>query len=161
MVAQGVLPFQYEGEERASGMTALAGLPVYLELFLAMGLTQSIGRHVRVRPTQGWTDAEVVSALVLLNLAGGESVEDLGILEADEGFCQVLRRVETHGMSRRRRRALKGRWRRQRRRAVPSPSAVFRYLAQFDDGAERKAVPGKACVPLPGEPLLGLRRVNS
>ena len=40
-----------------------------------MGLTQPIGRHVRVRPAQGWTDAEVVSALVLLNLAGGERVE--------------------------------------------------------------------------------------
>ena len=126
MVAQGVLPFQYEVEERATGMTALAGLPVYLDLFRAMGLTPSIGRHVRVRPEQGWTGAEVVSALVLLNLAGGESVEDLGILEADEGFCQVMRRVETHGMSRRRRHALKRRWHKQRRRAVPSPTETCR-----------------------------------
>ena len=32
MIAQGVLPFRYEAELTASGMTALAGLPPYLEL---------------------------------------------------------------------------------------------------------------------------------
>ncbi|MCH8844833.1 MAG: hypothetical protein IID61_17880, partial [SAR324 cluster bacterium] len=40
MVAQGVLPFQYEDEEGVKGMTALAGLPIYLDLFQAMGLTR-------------------------------------------------------------------------------------------------------------------------
>ena len=162
MVAQGVLPFQYQAEEGSSGMTALAGLPVYLELLQAMGLRQSIERRVKVREeTQGWTDAQVICSLVLLNLAGGESVDDLGILEADGGFAQVLRRVETHGMSQRERRALKRRWRKPRRRAVPSPSAVFRYLEAFhDEEQEGRREPGKAFIPLPGEPLLGLRRIN-
>jgi hypothetical protein len=32
MVTQGVLPFRYEREPTASGMTALAGLQPYLEL---------------------------------------------------------------------------------------------------------------------------------
>ena len=32
MIAQGVLPFRYENEPTASGMTALAGLPPYLDL---------------------------------------------------------------------------------------------------------------------------------
>ncbi len=161
-MSQGVLPFQYQAEEGSSGMTALAGLPVYLDLLQAMGLRQSIERHLRVREeTQGWTDAQVICSLVLLNLAGGESVDDLGILEGDGGFAQVMRRVETHGMSRRERRALKRRWRKQRRRAVPSPSAVFRYLDQFDGEVERESAPGKAYIPPAGEPLLGLRRVNS
>ena len=31
-MAQGKLPFKYEEEEKATGMIALAGLPVYLEL---------------------------------------------------------------------------------------------------------------------------------
>jgi hypothetical protein len=31
-MAQGVLPFKYEAEKNRSGMTALAGLPTYLEL---------------------------------------------------------------------------------------------------------------------------------
>jgi len=37
---------------------------------------------VRVRAEgQGWTDSEVVMSLILLNLAGGECVEDLNRLE--------------------------------------------------------------------------------
>jgi len=31
-MTQGVLPFKYEEEESRNGMTALAGLPVYLDL---------------------------------------------------------------------------------------------------------------------------------
>ena len=30
-MAQGALPFQYEAETAASGVTALGGLPVYLD----------------------------------------------------------------------------------------------------------------------------------
>jgi hypothetical protein len=39
-------------------------------------------------------------SLVLLNLAGGDCVHDLKVLEADEGFARVLRRVELHGQPR-------------------------------------------------------------
>jgi len=31
-MAQGVLPFKYEEEKKETGMTGLAGLPVYLDL---------------------------------------------------------------------------------------------------------------------------------
>jgi hypothetical protein len=37
-MAQGALPFQYEAETAASGVTALGGLPVYLDLIKASGL---------------------------------------------------------------------------------------------------------------------------
>ena len=98
---QGVLPFQYREEKTSSGMTALAGLPTYLDLAQVAGLSQSIQRHVKLRQgKQGWSDAQVVTSLVLLNLAGGDSVDDLGILEKDAGFGQVLRRVEHYGLGR-------------------------------------------------------------
>ena len=65
---QGVLPFQYEEEKTSTGMTALAGLPVYLDLAQVAGLTRSIERHVRLREWgQGWSDGQIVSSLVLLN----------------------------------------------------------------------------------------------
>ena len=48
-MSQGVLPYQYQGQLRESGMTALGGLPVYLDLAQVSGLSQSIRRHVRVR----------------------------------------------------------------------------------------------------------------
>src|SRR3970040_2411340 len=71
-MAQGILPFKYELEKSGAGMTALGGLPLYLDLTKVVGLSKSIGRHLRVRDKgQGWTDSQMVTALVMLNLAGG------------------------------------------------------------------------------------------
>ena len=161
-MSQGVLPFQYEEEKTSTGMTALAGLPAYLDLARVVGLARSIGRHVRVREGgQGWSDSQVISSLVLLNLAGGDAVDDLRVLEKDEGFCRVLRRAETYGMRRRERRAIEGRWRRERRRSVPSPSAVFRYLAGFhDQEEENRRQSHTAFIPSPNQALQGLGKVN-
>ena len=92
-MAQGVLPYKYEKEKTTSGMTSLAGLPVYLDLASVLNLGESISTHLHVK-VQGWTDEQIVMSLILLNLAGGESVDDLRILEADEGFCRILRRIE-------------------------------------------------------------------
>ncbi len=136
---QGVLPFQYQEEKTSTGMTALAGLPTYLDLAHVAGLSQSIQRHVKLRRgKQGWSDAQVVTSLVLLNLAGGDSVDDLRILENDVGFAEVWGQVETYGLPRRQRRALERRWRKERRRTAPSPSAAFRYLAGFHDLEEEQ-----------------------
>ena len=163
MLAQGVLPFRYEVEPTASGMTALAGLPAYLELAAVSGLTRSIRRHLQVcaEKKQGWSDAQIIMPLVLLNLAGGDSVDDLRKLEEDQGFAQVLRRVEMHGLRRKERREQERRWRKERKRAVPSPSVVFRYLSAFDNPAEeRKRVPGHAFIPMPNRHLPALGKVN-
>ena len=88
-------------------MTALSGLPAYLELLHASGLRESVERHVGLRECgQGWTDNQIVTSLMMLNpvsstgqaLAGGEPVVDLEVLNKDAGFCRVLREVETYGM---------------------------------------------------------------
>jgi len=81
-MAQGALPFKYEEQRQSGGMTALAGLPVYLDLAHVMGLSRSVQRHLAVRAGRGWTDPQVVTSLVLLNLAGGDCVDDLDIFEA-------------------------------------------------------------------------------
>ena len=44
-MAQGILPFKYEIEKNTTGMTALAGLPVYLDLVKVSGLSKSIQKH--------------------------------------------------------------------------------------------------------------------
>ena len=151
-------------------MTALAGLPAYLDLVHVASLSQSIQRHVKLREGKpGWSDAQMVTALVLLNLAGGDAVEDLEILEKDAGFGQVLRnaygsgiKVEHHGLPRQERRALEGRWRKQRQRAAPSPSAVFRYLEGFHNGEEEpQRRPHQAFIPAPNPALAGLGKVNA
>lgn len=160
---QGVLPFQYVQARQGLGMTALAGLLLYLELAETAGLPESIRKHVGLRKEgQGWTDEQMVMALVMLNLAGGEAVQDLEVLERDEGFCAVLRKVESWGLRRRERREWEGRWRKEQRRSVPSESATFRYLARFHDGEEEKRrQPNQAFIPAANGALQGLRRVNA
>ncbi|MFQ5874941.1 MAG: IS1380 family transposase [Dehalococcoidia bacterium] len=159
---QGVLPFQYEQEKTSTGMTALGGLPAYLDLAHAAGLSKAVQRHVRLREgRQGWSDSQVINSLVLLNLAGGDAVDDLRVLEKDEGFCGILRRAETYGMRRREGRATERRWRTERRRTVPSPSAVFRYLAGFhDESQEDRRQAHTAFIPAANEALRGLGKVN-
>ena len=161
-MAQGVLPYKYEQERTDGGMTALAGLPIYLDLASVLGVADCIRAHVHVRKSgQGWTDEQAVLSLMLLNLAGGDCIDDIRILGKDEGFCKVLSRVETKGLSRQQRRAMERRWRKERHRSVPSPSALFRYLGAFHDrGEEMKREPGKAFIPAPNEHLQGLRRAN-
>lgn len=161
-MSQETLAFKYEEDRKDRGVTALGGLPLYLDLAHAVGLTKSVRKHIRVRgDTQGWTDTQVIMSLILLNLAGGDCVEDLSILEADEGFCRVLRRVELCDLSRQERRAEERRWRKEKRRTVPSPTAAFRYLEVFhDDEEERNHRPGKAFIPAANAFLRGFCGVN-
>lgn len=162
IMSQGLLSYHYEASTGKSGLTAFAGLPTYLDLSHASGLVSSIKRHLGVRSDsgQGWTDSQIVMSLIMLNLSGGDCVDDLRLLEADEGLCLVLRRVENHGMSRKERRALERRWRKERRRAIPSPSAVFRYLSAFHDvNEESRRVPRTAYIPRSNAHLRGLSLV--
>jgi hypothetical protein len=158
---QGALPYKYEEEKNDSNMTALAGLPVYLDLASVLGLGDHIRAHMHVRESQGWTDEQMILSLVLLNLAGGDSVDDIRILDKDEGFCKVLDRIETKGLTRQQRRARERRWRKEQHRSVPSPSAIFRYLEAFHDPLEeKKREKGTAFIPAPNGHLQGLMRVN-
>ena len=161
-MSQGILPFKYETEKNTTGMTALAGLPTYLDLIHVTGLRKSIEKHLKVRKGgQGWTDSQSVLSLVLLNLAGGDCVEDIKKLEADDGFCEVLKKAEIHGLKRKVRRTLLRRWRKEKTRTVPSPSSIFRYLAKFHNKKqEGLRQPGKAFIPAPNEHLQALVKIN-
>ncbi|MBU0729869.1 MAG: IS1380 family transposase [Proteobacteria bacterium] len=161
-MSQGALPFKYEAEKYQSGLTALGGLPVYLDLAHVAGLRQSVDRHLAVRKdSQGWTDCQVVTALILLNLAGGDCVDDLDVLESDEGVCKLMHRAEHYGLPRKDRRELAKRWRKEKKRTLPSASAVFRYLDSFHDSdQENLRMEGKAFIPAPNKHLAGFAMVN-
>ena len=161
-MAQGVLPFQYEQEVRQEGITARAGLGIFLDLFQACGLRELTGRVLPARGDQGFTDFQVLSSLVLLNLAGGECVDDLDVLEGDAGLCRLFRQAEVHGVGRKGRREVSGRFRRGRERTFPSASALFRWLFSFHDpGQEHRREPGRSFVPLANARLRGLSRLNA
>ena len=160
MVAQGVLDFQFEADSSHHGLTSLAGLPVYFELIKASGLGEAIRRHVRAAGGQGWLDIQMTLAVVFLNLSGGDCVEDIERLERDGGFSAILRAIEKELLSRAERRSLKNRWRRERERATPSPSALSGWLERFHDPAAPKAVAGTAFIPAVTDELRGLWQAN-
>ncbi len=162
-MAQKALPYEYEIEDGKSGLTSLGGLPTYLDLASTTGLLGSIDKHLKIRTgDQGWTDRQIVLSLIALNLAGGDCVDDIEKLEADEGFCRILRKAEMQGLTRREKRDMKRRWRKGRRRTMPSASVIFRYLSNFHDKEQEKIrVKGKSFIPAANEHLQAFSRINS
>ncbi len=72
-----------------------------------------------------------------------------------------MRKVETQGLTRKQKRALKQRWRKERSRTFPSASAIFRYLSGFHDmGQEELRGKNKAFIPVPNRHLRALALIN-
>lgn len=161
-MAQGVFDFQYEVEKRSGGMTGLAGLPLYLEFGYIMGLGSAISSRLDIRgDKQGWSDEQVVMALILLNLAGGDCVSDLRVLAGDDGFCRILKSICVKGLSRKERRVRQRRLRKEGKSVFPSASSVFRYLNRFhDSGQEKLREPEKSFIPSPNTYLRALQGVG-
>jgi hypothetical protein len=163
-MTQGVLPYKYVEEKKSSGMTALAGLPLYLDLFFVARIGDAIREHLSIKTgKQGWNDVEMILSLILLNLAGGESVDDLSILRKDEGFAQVVLKALTYGLRRRDRQRIEKIWAEKilKGQAIPSASSGFRYLSAFHDKKEEAKRSEGAFIPQPNEHLKGLSRINA
>ena len=156
-----MLSYQYEPEPTATRMTGFAGFLPYLDLACLLGVMEAVDAQVGISGAQGWLDRQHVLALVLLNLAGGESMDDIRLLEADAGLCKLVREVERHRLPRKERRELERRFRKGRTRTFPSPTRVCEWLEQFHDPAqEQQRVEGTAFIPAPNAHLQGLGKVN-
>jgi hypothetical protein len=133
-----------------------------MELGLGFGLRDVADAEVCAAGSRGWTDGAMVMAAVMLNLAGGDCVEDIKQLRSDPGFREMMRRGLEEGLTSSQRRKLRRRFQRGGEQSVPSASALGRYLEAFhDEGQEAQRVPGTAFIPAPGPSLLGLRRLNA
>jgi len=162
-MAKGLLPFKYEIETGHSFMTQYAGLGSYLDLSHAVRLRQSIEKHVNARDQeQGYTDNEVIFSLILLNLTGGESMDDLLMLRADPGLMNLLQHTQWSGKTRSERRKLAKRWCKKKDDGVfPSPSSGFRYINSYhDESWDKDLTHGKAFIPPTTAALKGLYNVN-
>jgi len=172
MLPQTLLPFQYEIDPTESKFTALGGLPLFLDLMSGLGVIAGLRRHLAdPGDMHGWSVSDVVLALVLVNLAGGECVGDLNRLDADVGFGQVMGLANRAGYSRQQRRALKRKLAKLKMRKLPSKSAAFRKLEKFhvpeeeEEKARRrerakKTGKNKSYIQKPNELLKGLMTVQ-
>jgi hypothetical protein len=161
MMTQGRLPFQYLTGHFVNGLTSFSGLPLYMEMAGIAGLWTKISKTLQTK-IQGWTDLQIIMSLILLNLAGGDCVDDIDRLEADQGLSTLLLKIETHGMRRKARREYERRWRKKKQRAFPSPTVIRRYLEKFHHSEqETLRVKGGAFIPERNELLQRLCEVNS
>src|SRR5512140_65519 len=115
-----MLAYQYQAEPTSTQMTGFAGLLAYLDLACLLGVMEAVDTHVGISGSQGWLDRQHVLALVLLNLAGGEGMDDIRLLEADAGLCRIVTEAERYRLPRGERRAWERRFRRGRVRTFPS-----------------------------------------
>jgi len=142
---QGLLPFEYEEDSaRAVKLTSYGGLPVVLEMMRALGVEESVGRHVHTREVRqhgAFTDAQLVEDVVLMLSAGGECCDDIEVLRADGALGEMV------GHS------------------CPSAAVLKQFLYRFHDESRDEAVAmmrarRPSYVPQESEALRGLGEVN-
>ena len=161
-MTQGVLPFKYEEEKKDFGSTGKCGILLYLDLLKTIGFFDMVSRNVRAKESkQGWSDFYFLMCLILLNISGGESVEDVSVLEKDDGLLRLFKHLELRNTWGRHREKLKAKWRNGGENLFPSPSSIFRYLSLFHNiNQESVRRRGEAFIPAPNAHLKGLGVVN-
>ena len=109
--------------------TARGGLVVLFELLAAKRTLADLPR-AGGRSAQGWSDGQMILAVLVLNIAGFDRVSDIDLLEADAGLYAMVRRFESAllGMSRR---AIGKRFRGGRECCFPSARAIRDWLDRF------------------------------
>ena len=95
-------PIKLEVSREGPAATARGGLVLLFEVLAAKRILVGLPR-MGGSPAQGWSDAQMILAVLVLNVAGFDRVSDIEHLEADAGLCAMLGRFEAKllGLSRR------------------------------------------------------------
>lgn len=138
-MGQGILPFQFEAAAQPMDLTAHAGLTLVSETLLALGLDDLVREQLRVRVRRrGYTEFDKLQAIVLIQAAGGECVEDVRVLARDGGLTRLLHRP------------------------LPSPDALHDFLGTFHDEPQMAQRPATgAWMPPENAALQALGRLNT
>lgn len=136
-ISQGVLPFHLIQDASKVLLTSFGGLPLVMETFRSLGLPQAIKKHLVLHQREGkYRDADYVESFVSVFAAGGDCVDDFGILRQDEGLKKL-------GLE------------------VPSPEAARCFLNAFhEEGLLQGRLPHQAFIPEETERLDGLAAVQ-
>jgi hypothetical protein len=138
-IRSGLERFVYAAERSDEGVTGLAGLPVLMEGFHALGVAKGCEEELHVKKRQrGPSEADWVEAAVMLHLAGGERVEDFDILKQDDGLRRLWPAL-----------------------GEMSSRSLLDFLERFDDPRQKGSVPGTAVIREETQALKALGRVHA
>jgi DDE family transposase len=120
-------------------LTAHAGLTLIAETLLALGVDALVRDGLRLRTRQrGYAEFDKLQAIVLIQAAGGDRVEDVRVLARDAGLTRLLHR------------------------GFPSPDALHDFLARFHDEAQMVQRPSTgAWIPAESPALAALGALNA
>ena len=129
MVTRYRSPIKLEVARAGPAATARGGLVLLFEVLAAKRLLCDLPRTVG-SPSQGWSDAQMILAVLVLNVAGFDRVSDIDRLEGDAGLCALVRRFEAKlfGLSKR---TIARRFRGGRERCFPSARSLRDWLDRF------------------------------
>ena len=136
-ISQGLLPFQLIQDASKVLITSFGGVPLVMETFRALGLAESIQRHLCFLKRQSkYREADYIESFVSLFAAGGNCVDDLQRLRGDEGLKRL-------GLQ------------------VPSPEAARWFLNVFHkEELLQDRLPHEAFIPEETELLEGLKAIQ-
>lgn len=136
--SQGILPLVFEDPQKRDDVTARAGLALVVEAAMALGVDEAVEKELVLNKRQsGYSESEKVEALILLQSAGGDCVEDIRQLSSDVGLERMLG------------------WK------LPSPDVLHDFLLAFHEDALWKDRPEEgAFVPGESSALKALEAVN-
>ncbi len=122
-------PIKLEVSREGPAATARGGLVLLFEVLAAKRILVGLPR-TGGSPAQGWSDAQMILAVLVLNVAGFDRVSDIEHLETDAGLCAMLGRFEAKllGLSRR---SIARRFRGGRERCFPSARSLRDWLDRF------------------------------
>ena len=86
---QGNCHYEIERNQRAN-LTSRGGLLPAVELWHRSNLSELANEIIGKRPHRGFEDGIQARALMLLNFSGFDAVDDLDVLRADKGLCDLL-----------------------------------------------------------------------
>ena len=132
--------FQPENEKNAEQIfTPFGGAVLIDEVFRKLGISHSIDEHIGARPASAgvtYTDSSYVKSLVLMQILGGDTVDDLANIRNDA----VLREVMGN---------------------TPGRTSFHNYFASFvDEAQERRRAQGKSTLLVPNKHLMGFDEVT-
>lgn len=138
-MGQGLLPFRFEVAPRPMDLTAHAGLTLIAETLLALGVDTRVRDGLRLRSRQrGYAEFDKLQAIVLIQAAGGDCVEDVRVLARDAGLTRLLHR------------------------RFPSPDALHDFLAScHDEQLMAQRPPTGAWIPTESRALAALGALNT
>jgi len=136
-IAQGLLPFQLVEDTSQVLITSFGGLPLVMETFRALGLAQSVQKHLPLQKRPGkYEEADYVESFISVFAAGGDCFDDFQLLRQDS----VLQKL-----------GLK----------VPSPESARFFVNAFHEEEKLLGrIPHEAFMPEETEGLQGLEKVN-